>query len=108
MSKAETKHEKEPENEELTEKYQEAKTKYKLNKKFYSEAVNPPEESDEDDIEEDEANIGGTLAGGVSKFKEMDEEKRTLFTGWKTLITNFLKSKGMNTKVTEFTPLSYK
>jgi hypothetical protein len=46
MSKAEIKHEKEPENEELTEKYEIAKTKYKLNKKFYTEAVNPPEEDE--------------------------------------------------------------
>lgn len=90
----------------MTEKYQEAKTKYKLNKKFYSEAVNPEEESDDDEIEEELT--GGTMTGAVSKFKELDEEKRTLFMGWKTLITTFLKSKGMNYNVTEFTPLSYK
>jgi hypothetical protein len=105
MSKAGTAHEKEPENEELTEKYQIAKTKYKLNKKFYTEAVNPTEEEDEEDIE---AEASGNMAGGVSKFMELTEEKRTLFMGWKTLITNFLRSKGQNISVTEFTPLSYK
>jgi hypothetical protein len=105
--KAEIEHEKEPESEEKTEKYQKTKAVYKLNKKFYSEAVNPPE--DEENEEEIIASVTtGSLAGGVSPFKEIDDEKKTLFAGWKSLIMTWLNGKGFNYKFTEFTPVSYR
>lgn len=80
MSKADISHNKEPDNEELSVKYQTAKEKYTLNKRYYNEAIEPMIETTV------------TVAGGFTDFKPMDSETTALVTGWRDAIQTFYTS----------------
>lgn len=71
LSEATLEREKQPESEELTVKYQQAKEKYALNKKYYTDALKPI-------VNVQETN----LIGGWNTMQPMNDYTETLVTGW--------------------------
>ena len=107
MSKSKIAREKEPENEELSEKFAQAKEKYSLHKKFYAEALKPEEEEQEDE-ESETTTVNGVTLKKFTYGRKLDQETQDMVNGWRAQIQAFFFKMKTAFNFSKFEPFTFK